>query len=188
MVFIIDSSGSIQDAGPGNWDLILDSVIQAIKRYTIGENDVRVGLTKFSNDGTLEIYLDDYYDVNDLIAAVRAVSFVGGRTNTADGLQLAWENVFEENRGDRPDVPNVAIVITDGNANEREDETDDQARNLQDEAQVIAIGITDMVSMATLEIIASDADDIVMVDDFTGLVESLDAVVSSTCPTETPSM
>lgn len=188
IVFIIDSSGSIQDAGPDNWDLILDFVVQVIEGHNVGETATRFGLVKFSTDGTIEIYLDDYFEKNLLIDAVREVSFVGGRTNTADGLQLAWEDLFNTNRGDRSDVTNVAIMVTDGNANERENEIASEANLLKLEAQVIAIGITDQVSMDTLEAIASDTAEIIIVDDFTELASEVDSLMAGVCVTDTPSM
>ena len=185
LVFIIDSSGSIQDAGSGNWNLILDFVVKFIESYNIGENNVRVGLTKFSNSGSVEIHLDDYYDKSDLTNAVRAVSLVGGTSNTADGLQVARENVFVESRGDRPDVPNYAVVITDGNANEREDETDDEASALQNKAKVLVLGITNKVSAATLETIATNSDSIFTADFFDVLLDELSPMVTAACPTDT---
>ena len=48
--FVIDSSGSIKDADPGNWDVLLNFVRNVINRFTIGPEDVRVGAVVYSNN------------------------------------------------------------------------------------------------------------------------------------------
>lgn len=40
----------------------------------------------------------------------------GGNTNTSGSLWLMMDQVFTEENGDRPDVPNIAIMVTDGKA------------------------------------------------------------------------
>jgi len=39
---------------------------------------------------------------------------MGGGTNTADGIKYLREQVFSTSAGARPNVPRIAIVITDG--------------------------------------------------------------------------
>ena len=40
--------------------------------------------------------------------------FLDANTNTSGGLYVMMRQVFNETNGDRPDVPDTAIVITDG--------------------------------------------------------------------------
>ena len=40
-----------------------------------------------------------------------------GFTNTTGALRLTRQNLFVENAGDRTDVENIIILITDGNDN-----------------------------------------------------------------------
>lgn len=40
--------------------------------------------------------------------------YMGGGTNTADGIRYVRENVFSQQGGARPNVPRIAVVITDG--------------------------------------------------------------------------
>ena len=48
---------------------------------------------------------------------IESIKYIYGSTNTADGLMIMRELMFSEENGDRPGVPNVAIVITDGISN-----------------------------------------------------------------------
>ena len=43
------------------------------------------------------------------------------------------------NAGDRPGVPNVAIILTDGEPNRKTWQTNDAAKALKDKATVIAV-------------------------------------------------
>ena len=45
------------------------------------------------------------------------IPYIEGFTNTSGGLRLMRTEQFTTQRGDRPDVPNVAIVITDATSN-----------------------------------------------------------------------
>ena len=42
-----------------------------------------------------------------------------GRTNTQQALEMIRDTVFQQENGDRPDVPNVLIIITDGRPTEQ---------------------------------------------------------------------
>ena len=46
---------------------------------------------------------------------------MGGGANTADALDYMRQLAFSQNSGARPDVPRVAIVITDGSSANRLD-------------------------------------------------------------------
>ena len=60
------------------------------------------------------------------------------------------EEIFQERNGDRPDVLDVAIVITDGKANEREDDTAVEAQRAKDrDIYIIVVGVTSSVDMVS---------------------------------------
>jgi len=66
-----------------------------------------------------------------------------GTTNTQDALRLTYRSVFRSRRGDRPGVPNVAIVVSDGNSNVLPDRTipeADEARRRGIELFAVAVG------------------------------------------------
>ena len=47
-------------------------------------------------------------------AAISQMGYRGSHTNTAAGIRLAVNEIFRLDRGDRPDVRNVILLITDG--------------------------------------------------------------------------
>ena len=52
-----------------------------------------------------------------LLEAIEAIPYEYGTTNTADAFKALRTEVFSKSHGDRKKVPNVAVLITDGNSN-----------------------------------------------------------------------
>ncbi len=78
----------------------------------------------------------------------------GGNTNTYEALRQIQE-VFR-GRGNRPEVKDVAFVITDGLPTLNIDRTEEEARRAQDAGiQMFAVGITDNVDENTLSYLSS---------------------------------
>jgi len=161
IVFVLDSSGSIRDQNPSdgsydNWNLILSFVVRVVENLDIGTDASRVGLVVYSNAATHRFYLNTYFDKAELIAQVRATPYIGGTTNTSGGLRLMTNEQFIASRGDRPNINNVAIVITDGESNEDVERVIPDARAAERRGiKVFAIGITNAVNTQELANISS---------------------------------
>ena len=185
IALIIDSSGSINEVTV-NWPTVIDFLIRLVNQFDIGVDGVHIGAVQFSDRERLEWTLDQYLDRDSLIRAINQIQYLGGRTNLAGGLELANTQIFNA-RGDRPNVPNVALVITDGLPNERESETIPQATNLKRSVQLlVAVGVTNAVDFVLLEQIASSPQDVIRVDDFNALVTDLARIVSTVCYNPVP--
>ena len=63
---------------------------------------------RFSDSGSIE-------------NAILATDFYGSFTNTSGALWRLVHDQFQASRGDRPDVQNVGVVLTDGHSNLDED-------------------------------------------------------------------
>ena len=182
ITFVVDSSGSIEKAGAGNWDLVLNFIADIIRALDIGPSGVRVGMVLFGNSGHLEFHLTDYPTKSDLISRVLQTKYRDERTNIADGIEIMTKEIFKEDKGDRPDVPNIGIVLSDGKANERGRDTLPEAEQAKDEGIVIiSVGVTDEIDVAEMTAIASSPDHYIFVEDFAGLSDSLDVLVDRTC-------
>ena len=61
----------------------------------------------------------DAQTANSLKNAIKALPHIRGGTRTDRALELAGQDFFGwKETGDRPDVPNVLLVLTDGDTNE----------------------------------------------------------------------
>ena len=46
------------------------------------------------------------------LQAVKSIPFLGDQTNTAAAIQMLRNDIFQEQYGDRIDVPNFAVIVT----------------------------------------------------------------------------
>lgn len=184
IVFVMDSSGSITVQYPQNWDLMKDFIYSVCNAFTIGFDQTRVGIVKFSSSARIEFYLDQHYSIEEVKKAMDRIDTFGGETNIAGGLRLMRNDVFQTYRGDRPDIKNIAIVITDGIANVRAETTVPEAEKARDEGiEIFTIGITNEVDERELREIASppERSHVFRVQDFDRINDILDNVISRAC-------
>jgi len=62
----------------------------------------------------LHFYLSNFTDEPSLENALRNIPYCHENTNITGGLRLARTEIFNVANGDRPDVPNGIILISDG--------------------------------------------------------------------------
>jgi Mg-chelatase subunit ChlD len=99
------------------------------------------------NEGTLHFYLNNYTDITSLRAAVRGIPYLGGNTNTTGGLRVMRTQIFNQAYGDRPDVPNVCILITDGVPTREVDGLSAEVQmDRTAQIRILGIGVTNQVS------------------------------------------
>ena len=157
-MFIIDSSGSIKDADPGNYDLLLQFVTDIVDGLTIGPDNTRVGVIVYSNTASIHFHLNTYYDKTSVQDAIRNLDtlYIGGNTNTSGGL-LTLTQVFSPANGDRADAPNVAVLITDGVSNVDPEQTIPAAQAAKAAGiTIFTVGITEQINVQELRGIASE--------------------------------
>jgi len=99
------------------------------------------------NEATLNFCLTNFTDLLALITAIRNIQYLGGNTNTTGGLRFIRQVCFSRKCGDRSDVPNVAILITDGIPTREVNELPDEVRRIKNSGvRIVGVGVTDAVS------------------------------------------
>ena len=158
----MDSSGSIRDnnppgGSPDNWQLQLEFLSRLVDLFTIGPDATKVGVVVFSEEVRLVFSLDTYTDAQSIKDAILGLSYLGQTTNTPEGLRITREQCFNQGNGDRPNVQNLAIFISDGvpYPAERKDPAIREAESLKGVSTVIAIGVTNVIDRDLLRTISS---------------------------------
>ncbi|CAH1789907.1 unnamed protein product [Owenia fusiformis] len=113
VVFVLDSSGSISDP---NFILMKEFIQNIVLSLDISNTTTRVGAMSFSDAATQNFALNQYFSRFDAAAAVGRIDHEKGSTATVAALRLLREVMFTQENGDRPNVPNIAIFITDGSS------------------------------------------------------------------------
>ena len=88
--------------------------------FTIGPDEVQIGLLSFSGGHTFRFRLNTYSTKEPLLQAIRDIPYATGGTNTAGALDAIRTEAFTVSSGARPanqGVPRVVIVVTDGKSN-----------------------------------------------------------------------
>jgi len=118
----VDESTSVS---AHNFDLMKSFVSALVGRLDIDSGLTRVGLVKFSlsvnTDGAFN--LSSYSSVADVQSAISSLTYGQGRTNTAAALAHVRTTMLTSAAGDRSDVPNAVVVMTDGKSNVNVDQT-----------------------------------------------------------------
>ena len=147
MVFVVDASTSVTEF---NFLVMKDFIKDFLFKANIDDGNVRVGIIIYSTEDYLQFHLNAYNSKFDLFTAIDDIPYRFGSTNTADALETMWSEMYTPQNGDRPDIPNVAIVITDGvsNINSRRTIPEaEQARAKGIHIYAIGIGLTDTTEL-----------------------------------------
>jgi len=100
---------------------------------------------------TLNFYLTNFTDETSLVNAIKNMLYLDGSTNTTGGLRLMRTEIFNVDNGDRKDVRNVAILITDGVPTLEVELLYDEVERIKDSGvRIIGVGVTDEVRLFVL--------------------------------------
>ena len=177
VVFVIDTSGSIGELG-------FQVIIEFLTTFTTDliQNSHRnfVGVILFGTNAYLEFNLQAHTSLNELLLAIRQLPYRGGGTDTAEALTLLLSTAQNGTLGLRNDSLKVAIIITDGQSNNRSATLSAaaalHASNIFD---VYAVGV-DGAYLPELQAIASSPDFVIYTNSF-NLQEIQDRILPQLC-------
>ncbi|XP_013401673.1 ZP domain-containing protein-like [Lingula anatina] len=167
IIFILDGSGSVDSP---DFAKQLQFIKSLVRKFDVGPNAVQVGVLQYSDYAVQELNLNTHSTEAAILAAVDRIRQMGDGTNTALALSTVRTSSFTAARGDRPNVPNLVIVMTDGRSNDMA-ATAREANKLRNIASVFAIGVGSNVNTAELKAMATDPDSkfVFTVTDFSAL-------------------
>ena len=113
VIFVLDASGSI---GTTNFNLMKSFLSTLVSRLDINSGNTRVGLVTFSGVVGTTINLDAHSSVASLQSAISSLGYAEGATNTDIALAYVRTTMLTSAAGDRSNVPNVVVVLTDGDS------------------------------------------------------------------------
>ena len=91
ILVILDTSGSIRQE---RFPQVREFMINVIRSLEWSEDRIQVAATSFSDEVLVEFTFQTYDQRQDQIEALRRVTYVGGKTNIADVIKLAREEIF----------------------------------------------------------------------------------------------
>ena len=81
-----------------------------------------------------------YTNQSAMVKAVQNIGYTHGSTNTASALRYMRQVMYRSYNGDRELKDNVAIILTDGNSNDKK-RTIEEALRAKEDCHVIVISV-----------------------------------------------
>ncbi|XP_078660839.1 uncharacterized protein LOC144905190 isoform X3 [Branchiostoma floridae x Branchiostoma belcheri] len=176
IVFLLDGSGSV---GADNFDLMKDFTRTLARNFDIAANMTQVGVVQYSSTVNREFGLGDFHTRPDVLNAISAISYQRGSTLTGAAIDFVRQTSFTPGDGDRPDVPNMLIVLTDGVSSDNVQGPADAAR--REGITTFGVGIGSGIDFATLLEIAGNSDRILQAADFGALADVAQTLQEVVC-------
>ncbi|XP_041843639.1 collagen alpha-6(VI) chain-like isoform X2 [Melanotaenia boesemani] len=181
IIFLVDGSWSI---GTANFEQIRQFLFTLVNNFDISPNHVRIGLVQYSNHPRTEFQLNTYQSKEEILQYISRLPYMGGGTNTGQGLKFMLNEHFVTGAGSRADqrVPQIAVVITDGKS---QDEVKVYADNMKKNGIVVyAIGIKDADEAQLMDIANMPHSQYVhSVSDFNALQGISQSIIQTLCTT-----
>ncbi|XP_063338109.1 integrin alpha-M-like [Pelmatolapia mariae] len=116
IAFLLDGSGSVSVSEFQTMTKFVEDLIQSFLSV-----DAQFSVSQFSSLPRVHFYFKKFSSSGSLKTEIDGITQLGGSTYTARAIRHVVNNVYTPQRGSRPDVKKVLIVITDGQSNDRYD-------------------------------------------------------------------
>ncbi|KXJ24916.1 coadhesin [Exaiptasia diaphana] len=184
LALVLDSSSSI---GQSRYKIAKEFLTDLLM-YTQGSiQGTRLAIIVYNQNPYVQITFNQsaafHMRSGELAKLVRSLPYLRGGTRTDKALQEAAKDIFTSHGGDRYDVPNVLLVLTDGRTNNQSKPYQDALRPLRDrKVVVIAVGVGSGINRPELlQIVMGKQDRVFSVSDYRDLYIKLSDIVDSVC-------
>ncbi|NXY60154.1 VITRN protein, partial [Callaeas wilsoni] len=172
--FVIDGSSSV---GTGNFRTVLQFVANISKEFEISDTDTRIGAVQYTYEQRLEFSFDKYSTKQDVLNAIKRISYWSGGTSTGAAISYASEQLFSKSK---PNKRKIMILITDGRS--YDDVSMPAMAAHQNGVIAYSIGVA-WAAPDELEAIASDPakEHSFFVDEFDNLYRYVNQLIQNIC-------
>ncbi|XP_033747185.1 cartilage matrix protein-like isoform X2 [Pecten maximus] len=179
VVFLLDKSTSLQTQTNFNKELVF--VNDFLDEIDIDSGSAQVAVMTFSDDPKVEFPLNRYNSRFGVEQGLLGVKYTYGNTYTDRAIKTLVDDVLRIQSGARPGVMKVVIIVTDGKSTDPYSLADQTARLHRMSATVFAIGVGEAIDQSELRMMASESDNVFMVDDLNALQNIRIQLASRVC-------
>ncbi|XP_078090638.1 von Willebrand factor A domain-containing protein 2-like [Mustelus asterias] len=150
LVFTVDASGNV---GRQNFRQIKGFVRNIISHFDIDKDLTQVAMVIYSNKPRTLFNLDSFDSEGKIKRAISSGPFLGGSAHTGKALKYILEDTLAIQKGARPGIHKVVVMITDGQSS---DDVVPEAEQLrQNGIAVFVLGVADAQTTPLLRIAGS---------------------------------
>ncbi|TMS18769.1 Matrilin-4 [Larimichthys crocea] len=147
LVFLIDSSRSVR---PHEFETMRKFMIDILDTLDIGLNATRVGVVQYSSQVRTEFSLRAHAKLDSMVKGINEIIPLAQGTMTGLAIKYVMNEAFTAEAGDRPKVPNVVVIVTDGRPQDRVTEVAAEAREKGIEIYAVGVARADMTSLRAM--------------------------------------
>lgn len=173
VIFAIDQSTSIESQK--NFNLELDFVGKVLKKFDVGVDETRVGAVVFSDEADRVLDLKDGVSKDDAIKRIMNITWGTGNTFMDKAFVKMREGFSKENGGRPGQVPQIAVLVTDGVATDPYQAMVEAGKLKSQGVDLFTIGVKN-AKLSELNALSSDPDSQHVFD--VGSLEALASIVS----------
>nr|XP_010334170.2 collagen alpha-4(VI) chain-like [Saimiri boliviensis boliviensis] len=143
VVFLVDSSTSI---GPQNFQKVKNFLYSVVSGLDISSDRVRVGLAQYNDNIYPAFQLNQHPLKSMVLEQIQNLPYRTGGTNTGIALEFIRTNYLTEGSGSRARdrVPQIVILVTDGESNDEVQEVADRLKEDGVVAYVVGVNVHDV--------------------------------------------
>lgn len=134
IVFLIDTSSSNEWE---NFQSQLRFIENFYRKIYHRGGLVRLSLISYSDEPKTHFYLNTYSNPEDVVTAIWTTPHLKGGSDPSKALRVAREQVFDSGYGDRTEVPNFLILLTDGVSNVNKERTVPEAELVRETGTIV---------------------------------------------------
>ncbi|XP_042582494.1 matrilin-4-like isoform X11 [Cyprinus carpio] len=147
LVFIIDGSRSVR---AHEFETMRKFMIDIIHELDIGLEATRVGVVQYSSQVQNVFSLKAFSKSAQMVKAINEIIPLAQGTMTGLAIRYAMNVAFSAEEGARPNVPHVAVIVTDGRPQDRVAEVAAAARDSGIEIYAVGVARADMTSLRAM--------------------------------------
>ncbi|XP_061188841.1 collagen alpha-1(XII) chain-like [Saccostrea echinata] len=155
VIFAIDQSTSIESEK--NFSLELDFVVKVVKNFDVGLDETRVGAVVFSDEADRVLELKDEMSKGDVIRRIHDIKWGRGNTFMDKAFVKMREGFSKENGGRPKQVPQIAVLVTDGVATDPYRALAEANKLKSEGVEIFTIGVKS-ARLSQLNELSSDPD------------------------------
>uniref|UniRef100_A0A3Q1GY60 Matrilin 4 n=1 Tax=Acanthochromis polyacanthus TaxID=80966 RepID=A0A3Q1GY60_9TELE len=135
---------------PHEFETMRKFMIDILNTLDIGLNATRVGVVQYSSQVRSEFTLKAHAKLENMVRGINQIIPLAQGTMTGLAIKYVMNEAFTAEAGDRPKVPNVAVIVTDGRPQDRVAEVAAEAREKGIEIYAVGVARADMTSLRAM--------------------------------------
>ena len=178
IAFLLDSSRSINDAGKRNYQMAKDFIKAIVKSVKVSQNDTRFGVATFSDSNLFSVRFNfsSYSTTTEIVNAIQGIPYDAAGPYTGNGLNRIRSELFPMARSG---IPQILIVITDGQSQDSVTIPSRSLRNMG--VHIMSVGIGNAV-YGELANMATDPDnENIFRANFSSIHDLVGSMIENTC-------